>query len=168
VGECVSGLTRTVRDNPPLASAPLGPSWFLLQSLNGMERAAGLEGADFLKVFALEPEPQHGLGWGAAGPLGALELGGGPRGGCQPVERGVGQHRRLVYVGLDQLVRGLHRLAGERRRGGRVGHVGAVRRGAGIGSEVGGDRGCHGGIGTRVSQVCTTERVRSGADVRSR
>lgn len=94
--------------NPPLPASPLGPAGLLLEPLNGMERAAGLEGADLLKAFALEPEADDGLGRGAPSPLGTLKLGGRPRGRGEPVKGGIGEYGGFVDVGLDQLVCGLN------------------------------------------------------------
>lgn len=139
-----------MRDDALLAAAALGPAGLLLQALDGVKGAAGLEGADLLEVLALEPEAENGAGRGAADPGGALQLGGRPRRRGQPVERRVGQHRRLVHVRLDQLQRRLHRGARERPGRRRVGH-GVGRCGAVVTVRFGGLgvlRCCRSGIGT--------------------
>lgn len=78
-------------NNTSLLAPSFEPPGSLLELLNGVKGTAGLEGANALEVLALEPQPHDGLGRGpVAGPFGAIELGGGPRGGCQAGDGRVG------------------------------------------------------------------------------
>lgn len=100
-----------MRNNAPLGAAAGQPPGLALQPLDGVERAAGLEGADLLEVLALEPQPE--LRPGLAG-------GSGSGGECR--QRGARDHRGPVHKRLDELPRLGHRGPRQRRRCGRVGH----------------------------------------------
>jgi len=115
-------LTRTMSDNTLLPAATFKPTRLLLETLNGMECAAGLEGADALQVLALEPQPQNWFGWGAALPFRAFKFLWRARGRGDLGECCVGEYRGLMDEGLDQLMCRLHGFARERGCCRYVGH----------------------------------------------
>lgn len=98
--------TAAMRDDAAFAPAALNPARLLRQSEEGVEGAAGFEGADALEVFALEPEAEDWFCGGLAGPGGGGEGGGGARGGGEKGEVGGGQDGGVVDVGRDEGVGG--------------------------------------------------------------
>lgn len=113
--------TTTMRNNTPRHATPLHPLDIPLEPLHGMKRPAHLERPDALQVLALEPQPdRRPRRCRAPRPPRAGQVRRGRR--REPRQRRVGEDRRAVDEGPDELVGLPDAVAGQRRRERRVGH----------------------------------------------
>lgn len=115
-----------MRNNPPLPAPSLLPPRLPLQALEGVERAADLEGADALEVLALEIQAYLWACWCYCWllplPLWSRLCPLLSRRRSNPIERRVPERGRVVHELPDQLARLEHRGPRQRRRGRGVRH----------------------------------------------